>query len=82
MISPPQRRYRLLRAIVGVAVIAVVVGMWVRGILVGEPLDTLWTFVVLVLAFAAAITVFGRRTFEFAFDTAQQAQGNDDGEET
>lgn len=76
----PTRPYRALRAGVGTIVIGAFVGLWIRGYLVADPLGTLWDVVMLVLLFAGAIAVFGRRTMQTAVDEAQEIRGQGDQE--
>lgn len=77
----PEQPYRLLRATVGTALIAVVVGLWAHGQLTGAPMDMLWDVVVLALLVASGYSVFGRRTMDAAVETAQELQGEQGGEE-
>jgi len=73
----PQRPYRALRAFVGTVIILTVVGLWAHARLTGEQLGALWEVVMLALIAAAAIAVFGRRTFESAVETSQTLRGED-----
>ena len=71
MIQTPTQPYRALRAVVATAVIAVVLGLWARGQLVGEPLDMLWDVVVLALLVASGYAIYGEKTMGQAVDDAQ-----------
>ena len=83
MIQTPTQPYRALRAVVATAVIAVVLGLWARGQLVGEPLDMLWDVVVLALLVASGYAVFGRKTMGQAVEDAQSiADGSSDSGES
>jgi len=76
----PTRPYRALRALLGTAVIATIVGLWAHAQLTGGRMGTLWEVVMLALVLASAIAVFGRRTVEAAVEASQQLQdqNNDD----
>jgi hypothetical protein len=75
----PTRPYRALRAVVATAVIAVVLGLWARGQLVGEPLGAMWDVVILGLLIASGIAVYGRRTMSAALEEAQDVTGDGGG---
>ena len=77
----PTRPYRALRAVVGTAIIAVVLGLWAHGQLTDAPMDMLWDVVVLALLIASGYSVFGRRTMDRAVETAQEVAGDDSTEE-
>ncbi|OYR53593.1 hypothetical protein DJ73_07225 [Halorubrum sp. Ea1] len=81
--SSPTRPYRALRAGVGTLVILVVLGLWVRGQIVGDPLGTLWDVVVLALLLASGYAVYGPRTMSNAVEDAQELSdgGTDTDEE-
>lgn len=71
----PTRPYRVLRVGFAAIVLGLVMSVWVRARLVGEPMDTLWTVVVLGIVIASAYTVFGRQTMENALGTVQDLKG-------
>jgi len=74
----PQRPYRALRAAVGAIAVIVVLGVWVRSHLVGEPLDMLWQLAALVIVLAGVYAVFGRSAFQEATKTAKDLAGDGD----
>lgn len=75
----PNRPYRALRAAVGTIAVLSVLALWAHAQLADEPLDMLWQLAVLIIVCAGAISVFGRRTFETAADTAKEISGDEEG---
>jgi len=78
----PTQPYRALRAVVATAVIAVVLGLWARGQLAGEPLDMLWDVVVLALLVASGYAIYGRQTMGQAVEDAQSIADGSSGDDS
>jgi len=73
----PSQIERVVRKLVAGVVILAIVGLWAHGQMTDNPLTPLWQLAGLVLAFASAIAVFGRRTVDDALESAQDLKGGE-----